>query len=596
MAICLTDPFLPTSNATMQKLFIATAVALTAASAMAQVPNCNTAPPAQVFSNRADFGADFYYNLGAHIFDLNVTAPITLTGARTWLYDQGVGNPPVPDQRGNTSIVDVYTIAGTRTGNETNQPAWTLIGSGTMIVTDTAVGDGESQINFPNLAIAAGTYGVAFVYNAPTAGLNPGPLHCLGVAPAIVPPPVSDQFVTFSNEGIQGTAWTGVGVDSPNLRLQYTPNPSSAWFRQGGDGCYFRPHSFYESFPSAAGNRDLVNTGMQWLNGGTSWLVIPGPAGIIPPSGTPLNAGPTGSSSSGNWDDALSAPITLPFTFNFPGGSTTDITVSSNGSVYLANVVDSNYSICGASYGSILPFRDGPARISGFYHDMDPGTGGTGAGDIYYEVDTFNQYVRVTWDNVGRARSARVDADHALLERQRRHRLRLEPLEPERRQQRDRRLHAGPRQPPAPGDRHLGRAALPGRRRPDPARARHERAPDPRHHAELRHHERHPGHVRPDLRDQPAGSADAGRPGAVRPARLLPAHRAAGHERQLPDPEQHVRAVVRHPAGRLLPERAVLRPGRAADGWPQPGERGHVERRLRPTPQPVIAIACSRTA
>jgi hypothetical protein len=400
MAICLTDPFLPTSNATMQKLFIATAVALTAASAMAQVPNCNTAPPAQVFSNRADFGADFYYNLGAHIFDLNVTAPITLTGARTWLYDQGVGNPPVPDQRGNTSIVDVYTIAGTRTGNETNQPAWTLIGSGTMIVTDTAVGDGESQINFPNLAIAAGTYGVAFVYNAPTAGLNPGPLHCLGVAPAIVPPPVSDQFVTFSNEGIQGTAWTGVGVDSPNLRLQYTPNPSSAWFRQGGDGCYFRPHSFYESFPSAAGNRDLVNTGMQWLNGGTSWLVIPGPAGIIPPSGTPLNAGPTGSSSSGNWDDALSAPITLPFTFNFPGGSTTDITVSSNGSVYLANVVDSNYSICGASYGSILPFRDGPARISGFYHDMDPGTGGTGAGDIYYEVDTFNQYVRVTWDNV----------------------------------------------------------------------------------------------------------------------------------------------------------------------------------------------------
>ena len=34
-------------------------------------------------------------------------------------------------------------------------------------------------------------------------------------------------------------------------------------------------------------------------------------------------------------DDALSAPIPLPFTFDYPGGSTNSILVESNGNVWL---------------------------------------------------------------------------------------------------------------------------------------------------------------------------------------------------------------------------------------------------------------------
>jgi len=104
----------------------------------------------------------------------------------------------------------------------------------------------------------------------------------------------------------------------------------------------------------------------------------------------------TGSTSSANWDDALSAPITLPFTFNYPGGSTTDITVSSNGAVLLANVVDNDYAVCGASYGSIAPFRDGPPRIAAYHHDLDASV----SGGIFVDVDPANQFVRITWDSV----------------------------------------------------------------------------------------------------------------------------------------------------------------------------------------------------
>lgn len=50
----------------MHKVSLALAVLGSAASVFAQ--NCNGAPAAQVFSNRAEFGASFYYNIGAHIF------------------------------------------------------------------------------------------------------------------------------------------------------------------------------------------------------------------------------------------------------------------------------------------------------------------------------------------------------------------------------------------------------------------------------------------------------------------------------------------------------------------------------------------------
>lgn len=370
-----------------------------AASVVAQ--NCTTPPAQRTLSNRDEFGASFYYTLGAgaaggcHMLDMNIQRSISIDQIKTWTYDSGIGNPPTPNQVGATGTVNFYTCPTTRIGNETNLAAWTLVGSGTITIVATPA---ESTIVFtPPITIAAGQYGVALEYLPTTTGPAPGVLHCLGVNPN-PNVPISDQFVTLSNDGIQGTAFVSAPTDSPNLRIRYTPDAASAHYVTVGDGCYFRPEAWYENFPASAAGPDVANTGQAWINLGTNWVIAPTPSVIVPPISPSITLGAYGASSSASWDDALSTPITLPFTFNGPGGvSTTDITVSSNGCLYLANVTNPAYTpYTGASYGSLTAFRDGPPRIAGYFVDLDPTVGG----GIHVDIDPSNQFVRVTWMNV----------------------------------------------------------------------------------------------------------------------------------------------------------------------------------------------------
>ncbi len=381
----------------MNKLpcFLAAFLAV-AASAVAQ--NCTTPPAQRTLSNRAEFGASFYYNIGNHFFDLNAQTNVSISSIKTWTYDSGIGNPPVPNQVGATGVVNFYTCATTRIGNEAISPTapgtpWTLLGAGVITIVATP---GESQIVFATpLALPAGQWGCAVEYLATTNGPNPGLLHCLGVAPN---PglPVSDQFVTMTNDGIQAVSWTGAAAASPNLRITYTPAAASAHYVSIGDGCYFRPHAFYESFPASALAPDLANTAQQWVNVGTNYIIVPSGAAFVPSTSPSLSAGAYGASSSANWDDAISAPFTLPFTFNYPGGSTNDITISSNGCVYLAAVTSNSYDVCGAAYGSVVPFRDQAPRLCAYFHDLDLSVGGS----LHYDVDPANQFVRITWTAV----------------------------------------------------------------------------------------------------------------------------------------------------------------------------------------------------
>ena len=383
----------------MHKLpFVLASLLGLAASAVAQ--NCTTPPAQRTFSNRDEFIGSFYYNLGNHFFDLAVQRNITISTIKTWTYDQGVGNPPVPNQVGGTGIVDVFTCPTTRIGNEALNPAnpgspWTLLGSGTITVVATP---GESPIVFtPPLLLPAGQYGICLRYNATTTGPAPGPLHCLGKSPN---PglPVSDQFLTFSNDCIQQVAWTGAGQDSPNLRMTYTPDAASAHYVTVGDGCYFRPHAWFEEFLASPSMPDIANTGQAWIYTGTNYIVVPSAVSIVNPTSVSLTTGPYGLSTSANWDDALSTPITIPFTFNAPGGiATNSITISSNGCLYLDAVTTGGYTpVTGASYGGTSTFRDGPPRIAAYFCDYDP----TSGGGIYYEQDPSNQFVRVTWLNI----------------------------------------------------------------------------------------------------------------------------------------------------------------------------------------------------
>lgn len=383
----------------MHKLPRLAAVLLTlGVSAVAQ--NCTTPPAQRTFSNRDEFIASFYYNIGNHFFDLDVQRNISISSIQTWTYDSGIGNPPTPNQVGATGTVNVYTCPTTRIGNEALAPTspgspWTLLGSGIITIVATP---GESTIVFnPPLSLASGLYGVALEYLATTTGPAPGPLHCLGMSPN-PGVPVTDQFLTYSNDGIQAVSWTGAAAASPNLRITYTPDAASAHYVTVGDGCYFRPHAWYENFPASATPPDVANTAQSWVYLGSNYIVVPGGATFVPPTTPSLTLGAYGVSSSASWDDALSTPFTLPFTFNAPGGiATTDITISSNGCLYLAAVTNAAYTpFTGASYGGIASFRDGPPRIAPYFHDLDP----TLAGGIHYEVDPASQWVRITWNAV----------------------------------------------------------------------------------------------------------------------------------------------------------------------------------------------------
>ena len=94
----------------------------------------------------------------------------------------------------------------------------------------------------PPLAIAAGQYGVALRYLPTTNGPNPGPLHCIGLSPN-PNTPVSDQFLTFSNDGIQAYNINRTAYIAGNTLIDISDNTSTgdgivvdgrAWLMEGG--------------------------------------------------------------------------------------------------------------------------------------------------------------------------------------------------------------------------------------------------------------------------------------------------------------------------------------------------------------------------
>lgn len=440
----------------MHKVSLALAVAATSTIAMAQ--NCAGSPPPSDIRTYDPWAASFYYgnlvdnSLGQFI-DIDLASPIEITGMNVTTYDQGAGNPVVPDQVGNIAEVRIYLIPGTRVGNETMRANWGIdaTGAGTADGEPEVLGEltvvawnGDSPIaNFKDpvtgnptpFLLPAGQYGMCIQVipttytNTPlVVTANRGAIHTIGVSPN---PAItwSDQFITLSNDGIQQNGWhtvdaTGAVIDnatpngaqdSVNIQIQYTPDASAALSLQYGEGCYNRPQAAYDVIPagtaqgSAYEATGAVGGGYTWLPQGSpqdSYLIVPGAPFAPVASGTNLAGNPTGytSSSSGSWDDAcLTQP--LGFSFPHPGGTTTDITINSNGKIYLGLTTDASFATCGSNYGSTATFRDGPpsgplAQICAFNADLDPDlavNGGVGA--IYFENPTPTT-ARITWQGV----------------------------------------------------------------------------------------------------------------------------------------------------------------------------------------------------
>ncbi|MCK5940474.1 MAG: hypothetical protein KAI24_00790 [Planctomycetes bacterium] len=201
-----------------------------------------------------------------------------------------------------------------------------------------------------------------------------------------------------------------------NIHYSVGPNPNcgslafAARDTYGDTGCYASPRMVSE-FWQPASTIDLINT---------SWTIVyqPGPAGgnyNISAGGLPydgatpaatgidLASGVYTSSSSASWDDA-SVTQTLPFAFPYPGAgspSTTEITINSNGRLYLGNTIDNTFQANGANSlltPGIFAGDLGPGLPvwAAFMCDLDP----TAGGNIWYENPSPSGGVRITWDNI----------------------------------------------------------------------------------------------------------------------------------------------------------------------------------------------------
>ncbi len=165
--------------------------------------------------------------------------------------------------------------------------------------------------------------------------------------------------------------------------------------------------SVYESF--AAATFDLANTSMGCSFNGADYTIGPASGTYTAPTGTSLLSG-----------DDVETSVTLPFPLSFPGGSTTQLVVCTNGFVSVA----SNGTDFTPTSGELL---SGNARWCAAWHDLNvtagqvlldsspsavrvsftnvPTLGGTGSHTFQFEFLPNNQ-VNIYWQNMTTTGSA----------------------------------------------------------------------------------------------------------------------------------------------------------------------------------------------
>jgi hypothetical protein len=173
-----------------------------------------------------------------------------------------------------------------------------------------------------------------FVYN-PTLGLD----LCLDVtAPTAPSAPVpnfacSNVVATHkaqrNSTGVPTSATGGLSGFAVVLKMDYSIPAGTALWSTYGTGCNNDFISFYEEFPAGTfdlgGTTTTSNTILMLPNMQGGHDVVAGPPAWYTPTSPDLLLG----------DDAISAVQPLPFTFAYPGGTTTGIVVESNGNVWL---------------------------------------------------------------------------------------------------------------------------------------------------------------------------------------------------------------------------------------------------------------------
>ncbi len=192
-----------------------------------------------------------------------------------------------------------------------------------------------------------------------------------------------------------GASWSGGGTNSTRLSNWLDPLatgantidtlvPPYALAKRFGVGCYQTNAAFYELFcgpdfdMSGTTTSSLVKVftpivgGYQVAFGANAWFTP-----------TSANLGLT---------DEGSTNLALPWSFSYPGGSTSTVRMYANGYVYLSgSAIASDFSPTAAELCA------GAARFAPLWIDLDPALG---SGACHYDLDPSGTAVYFTWLNV----------------------------------------------------------------------------------------------------------------------------------------------------------------------------------------------------
>jgi len=200
----------------------------------------------------------------------------------------------------------------------------------------------------------------------------------IDASPTTLPAARLDDYLVYDLVRGQVLMFGGDGRDDTWV-YQTPAQPGHAAAIPYGEGCIKQDETIYEVFP--ANTFDLSNTTLQLLPTGTGYAVLQGTPQWFPVVSPDLLLG----------DDAVSGPLPLGFTLNYPGGSTTDVYVGSNGFVY-----GQPGGAQGCCNGNAAQLTSGLPRWSGVWSDLNP----TAGGSVHFDIDPTTGDAFVTFQNV----------------------------------------------------------------------------------------------------------------------------------------------------------------------------------------------------
>ena len=299
--------------------------------------------------------------------------------------------------------LEVYVAAGGSVGKEGDPSAWTLAARGPL---EFAGVDQPSSVCLgPGVSLAQGLHGVAL--------RGDGLVHRYTSSPSLQ---------SFGNGDLQLTA--GAASNQPFGGAQYAPRiwngavhyalgvggaGTCAWTERLGRGCYSGATTFYEQFASLAAVDLSGSVGAPYVLAATAagplgYVVTSGPAQwVTPQSAAALDnqGGPMG-------DDDVSAPFVLPFSFSFPGGSTSVIHATANGEVYLGATAATTSDVTPSGVELTLA----QPRIAVLWADLDPvaNLASNASSGVFFDVAANGNEVVVTWLDVADGRGGQPPA------------------------------------------------------------------------------------------------------------------------------------------------------------------------------------------